>query len=819
MLRDLAYGVRSLRKSPSFTIIALLTIALGIGATTAIFSAVNAVLLRPLPYADAERLTLVWSDMRARDVTDFPIAPADFHDMREQATSFEQLGAVTTGRATINGEEGEPEQVRVAGITPNLLGMLGARVIAGRDFTDADGTPIPQPPDGVDPATLPPPPPASVILSHAFWQRRFGGEDVIGRTIDIGGPAEIVGVLAPGVELLFPPGTNVERNPDIWNALRVDYANGSRINVFLRVIGKLKPGVTPETAETQLEGIIAQLREEFPIKKTADVHWRAEPMHDDLVADVRPTIVALMGAVMFVLLIACANVANLLLVRSAQRERELAVRAALGGSRARLLSQMLAESLVLAAAGAALGVFIAYAGIRLLLRLQPDGLPRLETITIDPVVLGFTALVTLLAAVTFGLIPAWRASRTDVNDVLRETGRTGALARGKLLRGGVVIAEFALAFVLLIGSGLMLRSFAALQRIDPGYDPAGILTFNVNARGNDGERIAFYEQMEQKLATLPGVSAVSVATPVPLDGGVANARWGTLEAAADPARFQQANVHFVRPGYFVAFGARLIEGRTTAAEDNNPTTLNVVIDDVLAKKAFGSESAVGKQLLIRVRSAEPETFQVIGVVAHQRHVALSGEQKEAIFIADGLMGHGVASRWIVRAGGDPLALADGVRNVVREIDPRAAIADVQPMQALVDRAMAPTRFALVLIAVFAAIAALLAAIGLYGVLATIVRQRTAEIGVRVAFGASSSNIVALILRQGLALSIAGVVLGVIAAFAMTGVLSSMLVGVQPNDPLTYATTALTFLVVAAFACWLPARRAAMLNPTVALREE
>lgn len=821
LVRDLGFGIRALGRTPAFTIVAVLTIALGIGASTAIFSVVNAVLLRPLPYSDAGRLALIWTDLRNRDVKDFPTAPADFHDLREQATQFEELAGVFTFRPTFTSDGGEPEQIRAAAVTPNTFSMLGARVLVGRDFSPQDGAVIAPPPDGAAPEDSPPPPPAMAMLGYEFWQRRFGGNPgVIGSTFELGGQTtEIVGVLAPGTELLFPPNTNMERMPDVWTAMRVDFAAGSRINVFLRVIGRLAPGATLASAQAQLDGISAGIRRQFPIAETSGSQFRAEMMHEDLVADVRPAVLTLMGAVLFVLLIACANVANLLLVRSAARERELSVRTALGASRARLLRQLLAESLLLAASGALLGLALARGGIRLLAILRPEGLPRIDDIAIDPTVLGFTALATITAAVAFGLVPAWRASRTDVADVLRESGRTGALARGRVLRQGVIIAEVALSFVLLAGSGLMLRSFAALQNTDPGFDDDGVLTFVAAARGNDGQRSAFMQQMRERIGALPSVESVTAASPLPLDGGLANLRWGTEAAAADPTLFQQATVHFVLPGYIDAMRGRLIAGRALTDADNNPQTLNVVIDDVLARKAFGAEAAVGKRLLIRVRTNEPELFQVIGVVAHQRHVSLAGDPEEAVFLADGLLNHGIARRWAVRTHGEPLELTSAIRSTVHEIDPLVAVAEVQPLRALRDRAAAPTRFALILIGAFGFIAAFLAAIGIYGVLSTTVRQRTAEIGVRVAFGATRAGILRLFIGRGLALSAAGIAAGIIAAAALTRLATSMLVGVRPDDPVTFAATAVGMLLVAAAACWIPARRAARLDPATALRDE
>jgi hypothetical protein len=383
LFHDLRYAARTLRKVPAFGITAIVTLALGIGASTAIFSVVNAVLLRPLPYKDAERLVLVWQDLRARNVVDFPIAPGDYPELLEQKQVFEELAAVTTFRQPISGDEGQPEQIRAASITPNFLSMIGAKMAIGRDFRESDGVPEPPPPAGpAAPAPAPaqaapvnpaPPPPLTGILSYGFWQRRYGGDrGVIGRTVDLGGGSvHIVGVLAPGVELLFPPGTNIERSPDLWTALRVDYARASRINVFMRVIGRLKPGVSVERAQSQLDALSADLRQRFPIKHTSGMALRVEPMQEDLIADVRPAVLTLMGAVLFVLLIACANVANLLLVRMSTRTRELTVRAALGGSRWRLMRQMIAESLLLAAGGALLGLGLAQLGIDLLMRLRP----------------------------------------------------------------------------------------------------------------------------------------------------------------------------------------------------------------------------------------------------------------------------------------------------------------------------------------------------------------------------------------------------------------------------------------------------------------
>ena len=827
-IADVAYAIRTFHKKPAFAITAIATLALGIGATAAIFSVVDAVLLTPLPYRAPARLVHVWQDMRNRNVSDFPWPPADFHDLRAQTTSFDGIAALTTGRQVFVGAggHGDAEVVRTGAATPNLFRVLGTRIVMGSDFADADGTPLPAPagaaPAGPPAAQAPPPPPRT-ILSHEFWQRRFGGNPaVVGTVVRLGDqPFEVIGVLEPGFELLFPPGTNVERAPDLWTPLRVDFAAGSRINVFLRVIARLGPGVSRAGAQQEVDTVAAALRAQFPIKQTAGVHFRVEPMHEDLVADVRPAILTLMGAVTFVLLIACANVANLLLIRAAARERELAVRTALGSTRARLVRQLLAESLVLAGAGAIAGVGLAWIGIRLLLALGPENLPRLRHVGIDPAVMTFAVGAALVSAIVFGLVPALRASRPDVMDLLRKSGRTGGLSAGGWLRSGVVTLEVTLSFVLLVGSGLMIRSFVALQRAQPGFETQGILTFLVpNLQLPEAEaRQAFMRDLRARLLAMPGVTSATAATPLPLDGRVQNARWGTEEALTDPTRFQQATTYFVMPGYFEAMRTRVIEGRTFSETDNTPDARLIVIDRRLASKAFPGQSAVGRTLLARVRTPEPERFEVIGVVDHQRHESLAADGREAMYLTDGYMTFGAASRWAVRTSEDPASLAPLVRAAVADLNPRAGVIEVQPMEVFVGQARAQTKFALILIAIFAGIALVLAAVGLYSVLSTAVRQRTAEIGVRMAFGAGHGAIFRMMVAQGLRLSAAGIACGLVAAFALTGVMRTLLVGVEPTDPATFAAMAAGFFVIAIVACGVPALRAARLDPMVALREE
>src|SRR5688572_30603216 len=671
--RDIGFAVRTLVKSPAFALTALSTIALGIGATTAIFSVVNAVLLRPLPYAHQERLAFVTSDLTARSVNDFALPPGDFPDLRRAITAFDEAAMVNTFQIPLVDDRGEAQMLRVGNVTTNFFRTLGVRVALGRDFVDADGAPVapPQQTPGVAP---PPPPPATTILTHEFWQRHFGGDpNVIGRSMQFGNlTAQIVGVLEPGMQLFWFQAAELEQRPELYWAMRINFATASRTNAAGRVVARLRPGASFATAQAQTNALVTELRKQFPIKETAGVRWRVEPMHQYLVANARQTILTLMGAVVFVLLIACANVANLLLVRTSQRARELAVRAALGGSRTVLLRQMLVESLVIAGGGAVLGIALAYLGLDLLTAIGPQNLPRLSEISLDPTVLGFTIMASLLSALVFGIVPALRASRVDVADILRAGGRSPALSgAGKWLRAGVVVAAVSLAFVLLVGSGLMIRSFVALQRADPGFDPNGLLAFtvaNVNEQSPDAHAAAA-KRIGEGLAAIPGVTAVAAANSVPLDGQPGNVRWGPEAALTNPALFQQADARLVMPEYFSVMRTKLIAGRVFSDADNVPERNLVVIDDVFAAKAFPGEVPVGKRFYARVGGDQPTPWEVIGVVKHQRSASLSSDGRETFFMPAMQFGFGV-NRWIVRTSGDPARLEPLARAAIRDINPR-----------------------------------------------------------------------------------------------------------------------------------------------------
>jgi len=829
-INDLTFAVRTLRKSPGFTIVATLTIALGIGACTAVFSVVNGVLLRPLPYAEPGGLVLLWSELRTRNVMDFPMPIPDVRDLRDNTTAFEGIAGITPpGRIALAGDAGEPEQVRFAGGTTNLFQVMGVRMALGRDFIESDGTPQPAPPDGQAAAGAPAGPPLlpiMAVISHGLWQRRYGSDpSILGRTIAFGnGRAEIVGVLPERFEMLMPPRTGIESDIDLWTALRLNYDTAARSTGAIRVIARLKPGVSLAQAQSEVDAVASTLREQFPSKKTADLHMRVVGMHTDLVRDVRPLVLALFGAVAFVLLIACANVANLLLVRAAARQREFVIRTAIGGSRGRLVRQLLTEAIVLAAIGGSAGVALGYAGVDLLAAMAPPALPRVASIAVDRTVLGFSIAATFATAILCGLIPALRESRQNVSDIVR-AGNPG-LRGGRRLRYGVVLAEVALSFALLVGSGLMMRSFMALQDVDPGYATDNVLTiFKAPARPVPEQRATLIQQTAERLRAIPGVVAVGAANPLPLDGGTANIPWATEErGSADPSAFRQANFHLVTPGYFEAMQSRLLSGRTFTEADNQlgPPSAKVVIDALLAAQAFPDGQAVGRTLLVRNLAPGPNAptnlrVEVVGVVAHQRHESLTTEGREAIFFVDAFARFGV-NRWVLRTTGDPAALVPAVTAAMAEIDPRAPIAEVQAMSALVQKANGATVFATMVVGLFAFVAVVLAAVGLYGVLSTTVRQRTAEIGMRMVCGAEPRGVAGMVLVEGLQLSLAGMLAGLALAGSLTGLLGTLLVGVTPTDPLTFAAISVLFLVIAAVSSMVPALRAARVDPVVAMRQ-
>ena len=819
VLPDIVPALRSLGRSPAYAVSAVVILALGIGATAATFSVLNGVLLRPLRYGDPDRLVFVMSDLRARSVEDFPLSEADFIDIRTNTTdAFEDVAAVLTGRGAVPQQDGSLAEIRWARVTPNFFRLMGARMVLGRDFVESDARPIYERANSG--TTAPLEPSRGTIVSYEYWQRRFGGDpSVLGRDLPgtAPGSAQIVGVLAPGFELLFPPEANIERAPDHWIATRPAYDSANRNAVSLRAIGRLKNGVMLTDAQASLDRVALDLRRKSNVWETAGYHLRPAPMQAHLVRAARPTIVVLTSAAIVLLLIACANLTNLFLVRMSARARELAIRRALGARMWRLISPVLNEALIIAVVSAVIGLALAWLTGQQLRLLTPAMVPRLDEISVDGRVLFLTVCATAGVTAVIGLVSAWHVGRARFADVLRAGSRMPGPAISRL-RSGVVVVAVALSFVLLTGSGLMVRSFLELQRIDPQFDPGGVLTFQLlGSRGGDQpqQRGAFMASIKSSLLAIQGVRQATASTPFPLAGGFNATRWGTEAALADPSRLQSADFQTVLPGYFETLRTPLLEGRTFTDTDNAPGRNVVVIDRLLAAKAFPNESAIGKRLVVR-----PNVLaEVIGVVEHQRAVSLTEPGREQIYFTDGFMGHGVVSRWAIRADGDPASYADAVRTAIAAHGARAVVTDVRTMGSLVEAAQSTTRFSLLVIGAFGVFAGLLAAVGLSGVLSTVVQQRTAEIGVRMALGAAPLRIARLVVGHGLLLSAVGVTVGLIAAPALTGAMASMLVGVQPTDALTTTVVVLLFAALVTASTWWPARRAANLDPIRALREE
>jgi len=822
---DVRYALRQILTHRVFSVTVIATISLGVGAVVGLFSVVHSVLLRPLPYRNPDRLVVAYGDMRKRSASELPMSSPDFQDLRNGAkATFEDFAGVFTYSDLLPQSDGREEQVHFATVTTNLFRLFGARIVLGRDFVEADGRPQAQLTETGKPVSDDENLPTSAILSYEYWQRHYGGDPgVIGKRVSSEsdkGPV-IVGVLAPKFELLFPPKMNVQRRPEVWVAQRLTYDNADRTSMLFAVVGRLKAGGTLQNAQSEVELVSAALRKDFPIERTADLHIELQPMHAYLTAGLRPSILALMGAAGFLLLIACANVANLFLVRMSLRERELAVRSALGGSRWSLVRQVMTEALLLAFAGTILGMAMAWLGVYELSAFAASTQPLLASISIDPTVVAMAVFCGLATAVLFGVGPALYASRPDLMTVLRTSGRNSLLGRGKTLRDSVIVAEIALSFSLLTGAGLMLRSFIALQRIDPGFAAHGLYTFEVlgTPKDNPEQRAAFSREIKSRLSSISGVQSVTSASPFPLADQFFPLRWGTEDALSDSSRFRAADFQIVLPGYFETMHTPLLAGRTFTEVDNRPAQSLAIIDEHLAARAFPYESAVGKRILIRARTPQPEWVEVIGVVAHQRDTSLVDPGRDQVYLMDGFMGYGNTKRWAIRITGEPSRYEGAVRDRMAQVSKQLVLSEMEPMDALVEQAQATTRLSFVLIGCFACIALLLSGLGIYGVLATAIRQRTAEIGVRLALGAPRENIFRLVVGHGLALGAAGICIGGLMALGLNHGISSLLVGVKSSDPLTFAGIALVFLLIVALASWLPARHAALIDPIQALRNE
>jgi predicted permease len=812
--RDARLAVRSLLRTPGFTVVCVLTLALGIGPSTALFTVLRGLVLAPLPYPDADRLVAIRRDLVVRGIPNYPAAPADLVDYRARSDAFQAIAGYF-GAAPVLTDGDRTERLTGLWATPELFEVLGVVPALGRGFTPEEGIAVAQP-EGEAPWF-------PIVLSHAFWVRRFASDpDIVGRTLSFGpASAEVVGVLPEGFRLTLSPDDGVPLEPDVMLPYAIDPTDPFRGSFFMRTIGRLAPGVSLGMAAARMEAVSAWQRTQYPSAQAAGTTTRLVPLQDDVGAGVRPLLLRLGGALAFVLLIACANVANLLLVRSAGRGRELSIRRALGGGRARVVRQLLTESAILALAGGALGVALAWVALPVLGRALPPELPRLEALTLNVPALAFSLATAMAAALLFGILPALRGSRADVMDALR--GRSGVSGSSARVRSGLVVVEVALSFVLVVGAGLMVRSFMALQRVDPGFDAHGVLAFDATlppgAYPSPGAETAVREQLRAQLLALPGAQAVGVGSSVPLGGGGGAAPYGGEAELADgdESDLRQANVRFVGGGYFETLGTPLLAGRELVAADVDDEVVKVLVDEVLAERTWPGESAVGKRVYVKV--AMPGIwFEVAGVVGHQRQDGLTGPSRETIYFPAGYRGV-QPSRWTVRTSGEPTAMAPGVRAAVARVDERILVENLEALTARVDRASAPTRLVSRFVGAFGLLALALALVGLYGVVTYMVRERSGEFGLRMALGAGRSGILRLVLTKGLLLSGLGIAVGLAGTFGLTRTVAGFVVGVAPTDPLTLGVAAALFVAMAVAASLVPALRAVGVDPAVTLREE
>jgi len=815
LLQDIRYGARQLRKNPGFTVVAVLTLALGIGATTAIFSVVNAVLLQPLPFPESHRLVRL--SEAGLDWSGGPISFPNFTDWQAQQTVFESLGAFRGGNYNLTGD-GEPLRLVASQVSPDVFAALRVQPLLGRVFTAEEDQP-----NG----------PLVAVLSDGLWRSRFGGDpDIIGQTLLLSGKSfTVLGVMP--AEFTFPG------EATLWTPVQTGLADSDRQGRgerSLSAIARLKPGITFEQARAEMDTLGTRLAREYP-DANKNRHIEMVSLLDSQVGPVRRALWTLLGAVALVLLIACANVANLLLARAAARQREMAVRAALGAGRWRLVRQLLCESILLASIGGATGLLFAQGGLRLIVALAQGGLPRAAEIGLDARVLLLSGTLALLSGILFGLLPAWQASRPDLQGTLKEAAR-GTTGGRVGLRHGLVVAQVAVTLVLLVGAGLLLRSFHQLHRVNPGFAQERVLTFRFNLSGQKyphaDAREGFFRSLLERLRALPGVQAASIASQVPLD----ELNWDTsflIEGRPEPPPSERPalQVHLVAPDYFQVLGIPLLRGRAFTEQDNREHTrgtarepsgnawLNVIIiDEEFARRHFPNEDPIGQQIRIPWGPKERNPLMtIVGVVGRVREEGLrrSGGMVQAYFsLFQRPDGYGTVS---LKSAVAPETLIAAARQQVLALDPELPIYNVRTLAAMRSDNIAPERLNFTLLGIFAVVALTLAVIGLYGVLAYAVAQRQREIGVRLALGAQRRNVLGLIVGEGMRLTLLGVGIGLAAALAFSRVLRSLLFEVQPTDPLTFAAVPLLLAAVALFACWLPARRAAWVDPMTVLRAE
>ncbi len=825
LLQDLKYGLRVLAKSKAFTAVAVLTLALGIGANTAMFSVVNAVLLRPLAYKDSSSLVNIWGRYDKEGIPRNWLSEPEYWDLIDRMQSFSALGIYTTGSGvSLTSSDAPPVQASAALANAALFPVLGVQPMLGRNFSSG--------PSGEDQ----PGRDHVAILSYALWRSQFGGNpNIVGKPIQLDRESYfVVGVL--------PKDFFFAGKQDLWLPAALNRAKPTnRGSHSYFAVARLKPEVTIPQASAELDRFAAQLAREYPDNYPAISGWGMflVPLKEQLVGKVRPALLVLLGAVAFVLLIACVNIANLLLANGSAREREFAVRAALGAERWRVIRQLVTESLMLAFAGGVLGLVIAYWGVGAVRALLGDSVPRVDEIRVDPFVLGFTFVVSILTGLIFGLAPAWHSAKTDLQDALKDGGRGGSVGSGgRKLRGVLVVTEIALAVLLLVGAGLLIRSFRQLIEVSPGFQTQHLLTMEISLPEKpypDGAPVqAFFKQLTERVSAIPGVQAAGAVSQMPLSDSYSSGTVFVQESSAANLvrlpKFEnrpliEADRRVATPGYFQALQIPLVHGRYLADADSADAPLVAVVDTDFAKRFWPNEDAIGKQVSIDpVPNSDPDHpvlrwRTVVGVVGHVRHYGLDTQGREQAYFPQAQIAYSRDLYLAVRTTVDPSSVTNAIRQQVAAIDSEVPLYNIAAMDELLSHSVAQPRLNLTLLVAFASIALLLAAVGVYGVMAYAVVQRTQELGIRMALGATQGDVLKLVLFEGGRLAAIGLGVGLLASVALTRLMASLLFGVKPTDPVTFALVAAVLACVALIACYIPAQRATKVDPLIALRYE
>ncbi|HKA19155.1 MAG TPA: ABC transporter permease [Blastocatellia bacterium] len=806
LLHDLRFGLRMMLRSPGFTFIALLTLTLGIGANTAIFSVVNTVLLRPLPYHDPNRLVVLW-ESQEQVGKESPSLP-DFNDWRERNQSFEEMAVARRDNANLTGT-GEPERLLVRQVTSNFFSTLGVSPQLGRAISvEEEQTKAPV-----------------ALLSNTLWKRRFGSDPgLVGRPVTLYDQQfTVVGILPPEFQFYTPADVFVPLSfmPDRLKPAREEHGG-------IVAVARLKPAVTRQQAQAEMDVIAQALQQEYP-KTNKDVRITINSIYTDMVGDVQPSLLVLLGAVAFVLLIACANVANLLLARSAARQKEIAIRSALGASRVRVIRQLLTESIALSLTGGALGLLVAMWGADLLLAVIPNNVPWVTEIAVDRNVFGFTFTASVVTGIIFGLVPALQASSPDLNETLKEGGRGSSGGRQRA-RSVLVVTEVALALVLLIGAGLMLQTFSRLRQIDAGFNPKNLLSMMLSlspVKYSEGPKArAFFKQLEQRIATLPNVENAAFTTSVPLSGANVTSLLLDSESFTSYGDNRLTVQSSVGVGYFQTMNMPILKGRSFTEQETDKTPLVAVIDENMARDLFPDKDPIGQHIKLNEGTIR---FEIIGVVGHIKHLSWEGDAHSKVRYQMYSNYNQIPDEWfaqvtrtmslVARSKSDPATLIPAIRRQVADVDSDQPIYNLKLMDELISNSMSQQRFAMALLVVFAAVAILLAGVGIYGVTSYSVTQRSHEIGIRMALGARRGDVLNMVVTQGLRLVLIGVAIGLGGAFALTRVMTGLLFGVSATDPITFLITSLGLTGVAVAASFIPALRATKVDPMVALRYE